>query len=293
MELKIRNNVEGLGAEALSWKEETLAPKSHKGNSQKYVSLLHGELKRRGLGIKNHQKPIGLSEFEPGNPWKACFSLRKQEASRTCFQKCLFPGGNWFIQTIYKTVLVGFVGCGYSLVGGNKQVYANLCYWIPFMTEVGRTCAHPVSGGCNMCIYMYIYICIGIYTYRYDNPTCTYVYYIYLYLYRHIVKNMPMLIKQTHAHTYIYIHIYNVHHRSIYWPYTDLHCIVLPSSCIHLILSWLPTHRCLQLWAEWKRRKAAWQWWIHGGALVKQIINYNNVSVINVININIGNITCN
>jgi hypothetical protein len=32
------------------------------------------------------------------------------------------------------------------------------------MTEVGRTCAHPVSGGCNMCIYMYIYICIGIYT---------------------------------------------------------------------------------------------------------------------------------
>jgi hypothetical protein len=94
MELKIRNNVEGLGAEALSWKEETLAPKSHKGNSQKYVSLLHGELKRRGLGIKNHQKPIGLSEFEPGNPWKACFSLRKQEASRTSFQKCLFPGGN-------------------------------------------------------------------------------------------------------------------------------------------------------------------------------------------------------
>jgi hypothetical protein len=57
-------------------------------------------------------------------------------------------------------------------------------------------------------IYVYIYICIGIYTYRYDNPTCTYVYYIYLYLYRHIVKNMPMLIKQTHAHTYIYIHIY-------------------------------------------------------------------------------------
>ena len=144
-------------------------------------------------------------------------------------------------------------------------------------------------------VHICIYICIGIYTYRYDNPTCTYVYYIYLYLYRHIVKNMPMLIKQTHAHTYIYIYIYiyNVHHRSIYWPYTDLHCIVLPSSCIHLILSWLPTHRCLQLWAEWKRRKAAWQWWIHGGALVKQIINYNNVSVINVININIGNITCN
>jgi len=86
MELKIRNNVEGLGAEALSWKEETIASKSHKGNSQKYGSLLHGELKRRELGIKNHQKPIGLSEFEPGNPWKACFSLHKQETSRTCFQ---------------------------------------------------------------------------------------------------------------------------------------------------------------------------------------------------------------
>ena len=102
----------------------------------------------------------------------------------------------------------------HSLVGGNKQVYANLCYWIPFMTKVGRTCAHPVSGGCNMCIYT----CIGIYTYRIIQVRQSNMYirvlYIYIYIYRHIVKNMPMLIKQTHAHRYI--HIYNVHHRSIY-----------------------------------------------------------------------------
>ena len=183
MELKIRNNVEGLGAEALSWKEETLAPKSHKGNSQKYVSLLHGELKRRGLGIKNHQKPIGLSEFEPGNPWKACFSLRKQEASRTCFQKCLFPGGNRFIQTIYKTVLVGFVGCGYSLVGGNKQVYANLCYWIPFMTEVGRTCATPCQWRVQYVhIYVYIYALVYIHIDMTIQHVHTCIIYIYIYI---------------------------------------------------------------------------------------------------------------
>jgi hypothetical protein len=31
MELKRRNNVEGLGAESLSWKEENIALRSHKG----------------------------------------------------------------------------------------------------------------------------------------------------------------------------------------------------------------------------------------------------------------------